>query len=101
MNSTELAQEVGKILLGVNRPASAFYPGSELNQDHTNWFGPNPACVEAMLKTVGFRRVQKMTPAWQHSIPYRIGYAFRRRYMRQTPLLQAFQQGRVVFHAWR
>lgn len=87
--------------LGIKRPVSAFYPGTELNQDHTNWFGPNPACVEAMLRTVGFRRVEKMTPAWMHAVPYRIAYAVRRRVLRKTPLRSAFQQGRCVFHAWR
>lgn len=96
-----LILETAVDLLGISRPASAFYPGSELNQDHTNWFGPNPACIEAMLKTVGFRRVRKMTPAWVHSVPYRFAYAFRRRFTRQTPWLQAFQQGRCVYHAWK
>jgi tRNA (mo5U34)-methyltransferase len=38
----------------VPRPAMIFYPGSELNNDHTNWWGPNRVCVEAMLKDVGF-----------------------------------------------
>lgn len=96
-----LVLETSVDLLGVRRPAGAFYPGSELNQDHTNWFGPNPACVAAMLQTVGFRKIEKVTPAWQHSVPYRFGYAFRRRFTRNTPLLQAFQQGRCVFHAWK
>src|SRR5207249_7566729 len=45
--------------LGATRPVMVFYPGSELNQDPTNWWGPNPAAVEAMLKTVGFRKVVK------------------------------------------
>src|SRR5438094_173310 len=40
------------------RPGMALYPASELNRDPTNWCGPNPAMVKAMLQTVGFRRVQ-------------------------------------------
>jgi len=36
------------------RPAMTFYPGSELNNDPSNWWGPNRACVEAMLRDVGF-----------------------------------------------
>jgi tRNA (mo5U34)-methyltransferase len=36
------------------RPAMTFYPGSELNKDPSNWWGPNQACVEAMLRDVGF-----------------------------------------------
>ncbi len=43
-------------LLDVPRPAMAFYPGAELNNDHTNWCGPNPSMVLAMLETVGFRK---------------------------------------------
>lgn len=39
------------------RPTMIFYPGSELNNDPTNWWGPNRACVEAMLKDVGFSTV--------------------------------------------
>ena len=39
------------------RPAMIFYPGAECANDHTNWWGPNPACVEAMLRDVGFPKV--------------------------------------------
>lgn len=39
---------------GERRPAMVFYPGAELNSDRTNWWGPNRACVEAMLRDVGF-----------------------------------------------
>lgn len=41
------------------RPAMIFYPGRELNGDSTNWWGPNAACVEAMLRDVGFSRVER------------------------------------------
>jgi tRNA (mo5U34)-methyltransferase len=43
------------------RPAAAFYPGDDLNGDPTNWWGPNPACVEAMLHDVGFQRVEMVS----------------------------------------
>jgi len=39
------------------RPVAAFYPGDELNHDDTNWWGPNAAAVEGMLRAVGFREV--------------------------------------------
>jgi tRNA (mo5U34)-methyltransferase len=42
----------------IDRPAMIFYPGAELNNDRSNWWGPNVACVEAMLKTVGFADVE-------------------------------------------
>jgi tRNA (mo5U34)-methyltransferase len=59
----------------VERPALAFYPADELNRDGSNWFGPNPAAVDAMLRVVGFKQV--------------------RLYARD------FLPDRGVFHAWR
>jgi tRNA (mo5U34)-methyltransferase len=40
------------------RPAAAFYPGSYFNGDHSNWWGPNPAAVVAMVREFGFRDVR-------------------------------------------
>jgi tRNA (mo5U34)-methyltransferase len=37
------------------RPAMIFYPGSTLNNDPTNWWGPNKACVREMLRDLGFK----------------------------------------------
>jgi tRNA (mo5U34)-methyltransferase len=42
----------------VRRPAMIFYPGREQDNDPTNWWGPNAACVEAMLRDVGFAEVR-------------------------------------------
>lgn len=44
-----------------HRPAAAFYSGTELGGDPTNWWGFNPACVVAMLEDVGFRRVEAVS----------------------------------------
>jgi tRNA (mo5U34)-methyltransferase len=44
--------------LDVSRPAMIFYPGKELANDETNWWGPNIPCVEAMLRDCGFRHVE-------------------------------------------
>jgi tRNA (mo5U34)-methyltransferase len=68
------------------RPAAAFYPGTELEDDHTNWWGPNPAAVEGMLRAVGLDAVTKVFP---RSRAYEWARAIRRR----------SQQGRAVFHA--
>lgn len=48
------------------RPAMVFYPGATLNNDPSNFWGPNVRCVAEMLKEVGF---QKLTifPPWQPS----------------------------------
>ena len=60
-------------LLEVDRPAMVMYPGSELANDATNWWGPNRACMRALLKTMGFGQIDEN---------------------------QTFPD-RVVFHAWR
>ena len=43
--------------------AMAFYPEAELGRDDTNWFGPTPEAVEAMLRSVGFTRVERVWPS--------------------------------------
>jgi tRNA (mo5U34)-methyltransferase len=51
----------------IERPAMFFYPGTELADDPTNWWAPNRACMEALLRTVGFTRVSYMpNPAPGH-----------------------------------
>jgi tRNA (mo5U34)-methyltransferase len=45
-------------LTNIQRPAMAFYPGVDLNNDPSNWWGPNEACCVEMLKTAGFRNVR-------------------------------------------
>jgi len=39
------------------RPAMLFYPGSELDGDSTNWWGPNRSCVEQLLKLYEFDQI--------------------------------------------
>jgi tRNA (mo5U34)-methyltransferase len=65
-----LVVETAVDLLSVRRPAAAFYPGRELAGDPTNWWGPNPAAVIAMLRDVGFPRVEIVTPP--ASLSYRL-----------------------------
>ncbi len=38
-------------------PLMRFYPGTELNNDPTNWWGPNIPALISMLKVAGFRCV--------------------------------------------
>lgn len=47
------------------RPFMRFYPGRELDGDPTNWWAPNRACMEAMLRDLGFRRVTFRRPDWR------------------------------------
>jgi 2-polyprenyl-3-methyl-5-hydroxy-6-metoxy-1,4-benzoquinol methylase len=41
----------------VPNPAMRYYPGAELADDPTNWWGPNQRCVEALLSTAGFTEI--------------------------------------------
>ncbi len=66
-------------LLNCEWPAMKFYPETELNSDGSNWWGPNPAAVEAMLKTVGFRKIKLV----------------------RLTTLENTEQGRLVMHAWK
>src|SRR6185369_8573086 len=49
-------------LVGFRRPAMAFYPARELNNDPTNWWGPNLPAVKGMLESLGFREVTVPRP---------------------------------------
>lgn len=79
-NAAKLAREVLVVethidALETRRPAMVFFPGDELSGDVTNWWGPNPALMVALLKSFGFAKVDA---AWS----FRPGH-------------------RAVFHAWR
>lgn len=76
-------------MLYVERPAAAFYPGSELANDPTNWWGPNPAAVIGMLKAVGYSRVEEFSLV---KMPVR---------MVKGDHDEEIHQGRLVVHAWR
>lgn len=84
-------------MIGIRRPAAAFYPGRELNGDPTNWWGPNPAAVHGMLRSVGFAEVKTVTPL--PSAPYRAVRAVAHRVRRRNRLSCAYRQDRAVFHA--
>jgi len=84
-------------MIGIERPALAFYPNRELNNDPTNWWGPNVPAVEAMLRDVGFARVRTVRP--QSSAVYRGARAVYHRLRGKNRLREAFRQDRAVFHA--
>jgi tRNA (mo5U34)-methyltransferase len=84
-------------MVGIARPAAAFYPRRELNNDPTNWWGPNVPAVEAMLQTVGFQEIRTVTA--MRSGPYRAARAFSHWARGKNRLSLAFRQDRAVFHA--
>ena len=59
----------------IDVPAMAFYPGRELNNDPTNWWGPNEHCVKELLLGHGFTDIEIS--------PHPAGH------------------NRAIFHAWR
>ena len=76
-------------LLHIPGKALAFYPGSELDRDDTNWFGPTPAACEAMLRSVGFRRIERVWPTAERLLLWRAMSMFGSKTIR-----------RAVYHAY-
>jgi tRNA (mo5U34)-methyltransferase len=86
-------------MLGCRRPAMAYYAGTELSADPTNWCGPNPAAVAAMLRTVGFKRIEVVAgirPWWFRAA--RAFYYWKTRGVQMIPLVRT---DRIVIHAWK
>ena len=83
-------------LVGFNRPAMAFYPGRELNNDPTNWWAPNVPALHGMLRDVGFDRVRTVTPT--PSVAYRAARAASHKLRGRNSLRDAFHQDRAVVH---
>ncbi|NJD38930.1 MAG: DUF1698 domain-containing protein [Geobacter sp.] len=79
VTADQLILETYVDMLDCDRPAMAFYPDRELNGDPSNWCGPNPEMVLAMLKTVGFSKAE----------------------MYSNTLTGGYAANRAVFHAWR
>jgi tRNA (mo5U34)-methyltransferase len=97
MTKGRLILETVVDMVGFGRPAAAFYPDRELNGDPTNWWGPNAAAVHGMLRSVGFTRVETMTPP--RSAIYRAARAFSHQVKGRNDFASAFRQDRAVFHA--
>ena len=86
-------------MVGLSRPAAAFYPDRELNDDPTNWWGPNHAAVAGMLRSVGFVRVDVISPP--RSAPFRAARAVKHWLTGRNTVSRAFRQDRAVFHAYK
>lgn len=85
-----VVETVVDLLYLPGKRAMAFYPGTELGQDDTNWFGPTPEAVEAMLRSVGFTRVQRVWPSRWRMLLWRLMSLFGSKAIK-----------RAVFHARR
>jgi tRNA (mo5U34)-methyltransferase len=86
-------------MVGIGRPAAAFYSGRELNNDPTNWWAPNVPGLHAMLNAVGFDSVRTVTP--EPSAAFRAARAIKHRLEGRNSLSAAYRQDRAVVHATR
>ena len=106
VSSGQVVVETHVDMLGLRRPAMAFYPGRELKGDPTSWWGPNSQAVDGLLRMAGFRDVRLV---WLERPARRLGRAaYRGLDGRHGPLparlraaARAGRQGRAVFHAFR
>ena len=92
-------------MLHTRRPAMALYPGHDLGFDPTNWWGPNPEAVCAMVRDVGFADARVVS---RDSTPYRAARMGRRALREVAYLLrhrahppERITQGRAVVHGTR
>lgn len=76
--------------LDVDEPAAICYPPGTIPGDDSNHWGPNPTCVEAMLRRVGFSRVERRS-LWDRHTLSALG---------ARPRSRRLRDGRMVFHAW-
>jgi tRNA (mo5U34)-methyltransferase len=86
-------------MVGFERPAMAFYPGRELNNDPTNWWGPNVPAMEGMLARLGFTHVETVSPP--RGPLYRAARAAWHALQGKNKPGLAFRQDRAVFHAFK
>ncbi|MGD9730023.1 MAG: DUF1698 domain-containing protein [Nitrospiraceae bacterium] len=56
--------------LDYGRPALVFYEGNTLNNDASNFFGPNRLACEAMMREVGFRNVRAVDEYYGHRMVF-------------------------------
>jgi tRNA (mo5U34)-methyltransferase len=45
----------------LSRPMMLFYPGADVANDLTTWWGPNPRCVDALMEVLGFTVEDRVT----------------------------------------
>jgi hypothetical protein len=79
-------------------PSLAFYPAAELARDPSNWFGPNAAAVEGMLRAVGFTRIDTV---WRSSAARRVARAVKMRVQGGHPLVRGLGRDRMTWHAYK
>ena len=75
-------------LIGGKRPVMAFYPGDEVNNDPTNWWGPNPSAIKSMLQDVGFSKIKCI---YKTPLPARIEVRYSKSWTSSDPSVEQNQ----------
>jgi len=86
-------------LLSTRRPAMALYPEGVLYGDVSNWNGINPAGLEAMLKEVGFSRIEIVQKP--DAYPKRLARALYYRLKPGSPTGPIPHISRITIHAYK
>jgi tRNA (mo5U34)-methyltransferase len=94
-----LIVETAVDLVGHGHPAMAFYPADELYHDPTNWWAPNPSALLAMMRDVGFTRLQVVRAPYR--LPLRTARALTWVIKRRGAFLPTLNQGRCTVHGRR
>jgi tRNA (mo5U34)-methyltransferase len=85
-------------LRDIDRPAMVFYPGRELANDPTNWWGPNEHCVHELLLGYGFKEIEMTAHPAGHNRA--IFHAWRSTEARLKPLAEEFQLRPLAEAIW-
>lgn len=89
------------------RPAAAYYPADSMDNDATNWWGPNEAALTGMLSDLGFSRIEtinRRSPARRlGQVAYNAANIVHSRLSRNRKPLQRnyLTTDRLIIHAHR
>jgi tRNA (mo5U34)-methyltransferase len=86
-------------MLHYRRPAMAYYAQDELGKDATNWCGPNPAAVLAMLRTAGFKRTEIVSGCRPWYFRWAKGAYYK--WKRGDQFWSLARTDRIIVHAWK
>ncbi len=97
---------VANIPLYNDVPMAAFYETDELNDDHTNWWGPNLKCMIQMVRSSGFPRVEIQRPEDEDKRAKLLGTSRRSKLRELRRLLVGSAKkgpasARAVVHGWK
>ena len=79
------------------RPAMIFFPGSELNNDPSNWWAPNIVALKSMLHYAKFSKVDVIYCTQFFKRLIQAGKDI----IRGKNGLNSLQKGRAVLHAYK